>query len=101
MSCSIRKFPVLSSGPNSLEWRRTTDDRSSLRHDREVGMTLTVYDAAMAGVVVAGMIWGAWRGVTWQLAGIASLILGYIASHQLAPQLTPRFGTDPVISRTL
>ncbi|WP_435011238.1 CvpA family protein [Tundrisphaera lichenicola] len=64
-------------------------------------MTLTVYDAAMAGVVVAGMIWGAWRGVTWQLASIASLILGYIASHQLAPQLAPRFGTDPVISRTL
>src|SRR4051794_29717520 len=64
-------------------------------------MTLTTYDAVMAGVVVAGMIWGAWRGVTWQLASIASLILGYIASHQLSPQLAPRFGTDPVISRTL
>ena len=64
-------------------------------------MTLTIYDAAMAGVVVAGMIWGAWRGVTWQLASIASLILGYIASHQLSPQLAPQFGSDPVISRTL
>lgn len=64
-------------------------------------MTLTTYDAVMAGVVVAGMIWGAWRGVTWQLASIASLILGYIASHQLSPQLAPKFGTDPVISRTL
>jgi uncharacterized membrane protein required for colicin V production len=64
-------------------------------------MTLTVYDAAMAGVVVAGMLWGTWRGVTWQLASIASLILGYIASHQLSPQLAPKFGTDPVISRTL
>jgi len=64
-------------------------------------MTLTIYDAAMAGVVVAGMIWGAWRGVTWQLASIASLILGYIVSHQLSSQLAPQFGTDPVISRTL
>jgi uncharacterized membrane protein required for colicin V production len=64
-------------------------------------MTLTIYDAVMAGVVVAGMIWGAWRGVTWQLASIASLILGYIVSHQLSPQLAPRFGSDPVISRTL
>lgn len=64
-------------------------------------MTLTIYDAAMAGVVVAGMAWGCWRGVTWQIASIASLILGYIASHQLSPQLASNFGTDPVISRTL
>src|SRR3954463_14130456 len=64
-------------------------------------MTLTIYDAVMAGVVVAGMIWGAWRGVTWQLASISSLILGYIASHQLSPQLAPRFGSDPMISRSL
>jgi membrane protein required for colicin V production len=64
-------------------------------------MTLTIYDAAMAGVIVAGMIWGSFRGVTWQIASIASLILGYIASHQLSPQLAPQFGTDPVISRTL
>ena len=64
-------------------------------------MTLTIYDGAMAGVLVAGMIWGAWRGVTWQLASIASLILGYIVSHQLSPQLAPRFGTDPTVSRAL
>ncbi len=64
-------------------------------------MTLTAYDAAMAGVVVAGMIWGAWRGVTWQLASIASLILGYIASHQLSPQLASQFGSDPVVSRAI
>ncbi len=62
---------------------------------------MTTYDAAMAGVVVAGMIWGAWRGVTWQLASIASLILGYIASHQLSPQVAPHFGSDPVIARSL
>lgn len=64
-------------------------------------MTLTIYDAAMAGVVVAGMIWGSWRGVTWQLASIASLILGYLASHQLSPQIASNFGSDPVIGRSL
>jgi uncharacterized membrane protein required for colicin V production len=67
----------------------------------EVRMTLTIYDAAMAGVVVSGMVWGAWKGVTWQLASIASLILGYTVSHQLSPQFAPRFGSDPVISRAL
>ena len=64
-------------------------------------MTLTIYDAVMAGVVVAGMAWGAWRGVTWQLASIASLILGYIASHQFSPRVASYFGSDPVIARTL
>jgi uncharacterized membrane protein required for colicin V production len=64
-------------------------------------MTLTIYDAAMAGVLVAGMVWGAWKGVTWQLASIASLILGYMVSHQLSVQLAPHFPGDPVVSRAL
>ncbi len=64
-------------------------------------MTLTTYDAAMAGIVVAGMIWGAWRGVTWQLASIASLVLGYMVAHPLSAQLAPHFPGDPVIARTL
>ncbi len=64
-------------------------------------MTLTIYDAAMAGVVVAGMIWGAWRGVTWQLASIASLVLGYMVAHPLSTQLAPNFPGDPVVQRAL
>ena len=64
-------------------------------------MTLTIYDAAMAGVVVAGMIWGAIRGVTWQIASIASLILGYMVAHPLSAQLAPHFPGDPVIARSL
>ena len=39
--------------------------------------------------------------MTWQLASIASLILGYSVSHQLSPQLASKFGSDPVISRAL
>lgn len=64
-------------------------------------MTLTIYDAAMAGVVVLGMIWGAWRGVTWQLASIASLVLGYMVAHPISAQLAPHFPGDPVIARGL
>lgn len=64
-------------------------------------MTFTYYDAAMAGAVVAGMVWGAWRGVTWQLASLASLILGYFASQRMAPGFASQFGSDPVISRSL
>ena len=31
---------------------------------------MTTYDGAMVVLVVAGMVWGAWRGITWQLASI-------------------------------
>ena len=64
-------------------------------------MTLTIYDAAMAGVMVAGMAWGAWKGVTWQLASIASLILGYTVARQFSGQLAPHFPGEPVVARTL
>jgi len=62
---------------------------------------MTIYDAAMAGLLVAGMVWGAWRGITWQLASIASLVLGFSVSHPLSAQLAPRFPGEPVVARAL
>ena len=51
---------------------------------------MTVYDAVMAALVVAGMVWGAWRGIIWQLASIclpgARLLGSRIRSR---PQLRP------------
>ena len=41
---------------------------------------MTIYDVAMVGIVVAGMVWGAWRGITWQLASIASLVLAVVVA---------------------
>jgi uncharacterized membrane protein required for colicin V production len=62
---------------------------------------MTIYDAVMAGLLVAGMGWGAWRGITWQLASIASLVLGFSVSHPLSAQLAPRFPGEPVVARAL
>ncbi len=62
---------------------------------------MTPYDAAMAAVVVAGMIWGAWRGITWQLASIASLVLGYTVSQPLSGQVAEHFPGPPVVARAL
>ena len=64
-------------------------------------MTLTIYDAVMAGVVVLGMIRGAWSGVTWQLASITSLVLGYVVAHPVSARVAPYFPGDPVIARSL
>jgi membrane protein required for colicin V production len=60
---------------------------------------MTVYDALMAGVVVAGMVWGAWRGIIWQVASISSLVLGYAVAHQLSPQMAVHFPGEPVVAR--
>lgn len=62
---------------------------------------MTIYDAAMVGVVVAGMVWGALRGITWQVAGIASLVLGYAVAFPLSAELAPRFPGEPVVARGL
>jgi uncharacterized membrane protein required for colicin V production len=62
---------------------------------------MTIYDAAMVGVVIAGMAWGVWRGITWQLASIASLVLGYSASRTLSGQLASQFPGEPVVARGL
>jgi membrane protein required for colicin V production len=62
---------------------------------------MTIYDAAMVILVVAGMVWGSWRGITWQLASIASLILGYSVAHPLSGQLAPQFPGEPVVARSL
>lgn len=62
---------------------------------------MTPYDAAMAGVIVAGMVWGAFKGITWQLASILSLVLGYSLAHPLSGQLAPYFPGEPVVARSL
>lgn len=62
---------------------------------------MTPYDAAMAGIILAGMVWGAFRGITWQVASIASLVLGYSVSHPLSSQLAPHFPGEPVVARAL
>jgi uncharacterized membrane protein required for colicin V production len=62
---------------------------------------MTIYDAAMVGLVVSGMIWGAIRGITWQLASMASLVLGYLVAFPLSGQLVSHFPGEPVVARSL
>lgn len=62
---------------------------------------MTYYDVAMVCMVIAGMVWGAWRGITWQVASIASLVLGYTVSQTLSSQLAPQLPGDPVVARAV
>ena len=47
------------------------------------------------------MIWGAVRGITWQVASIASLVLGYVVAFPVSAQLAPHFPGEPVVARAL
>ncbi len=62
---------------------------------------MTIYDAVMAIMLVGGMAWGAWRGISWQLASIASLFLGYSVGVPLSAQIAPNFPGDPLMARGL
>ncbi|MBI1344798.1 hypothetical protein GC163_00765 [bacterium] len=57
---------------------------------------ITVYDGLMLLIVLVAVVQGAWRGMAWQVAPIASLIIGYIISYPMSPQLAPYFGKPPL-----
>jgi uncharacterized membrane protein required for colicin V production len=64
---------------------------------------MTLYDAGMLCLVLGGMVWGAWRGIVWQLASIASLVLGYAVAHTASDDLAAHFHFpgDPIVARGL
>ena len=62
---------------------------------------MTIYDAAMAIVVVLGMVRGAWRGFTWQVASITSLILGYTTAHSMSGRVASYLPGEPEVQRML
>jgi uncharacterized membrane protein required for colicin V production len=64
---------------------------------------MTLYDAGMVCLVLGGMAWGAWRGIVWQLASIASLVLGYAVAHTASDDLAAHFHFpgDPIVARGL
>jgi uncharacterized membrane protein required for colicin V production len=62
---------------------------------------MTLYDAAMVALILGGMVWGAWRGIVWQIASIASLVLGYVVAHTSSNDLAAHFPGDPVVARGL
>lgn len=57
---------------------------------------ITFYDGIMLLIVIVAILQGAWRGMAWQLAPIASLILGYVISYPASITLAQYFGKPPL-----
>ncbi len=59
---------------------------------------MTIYDGLMLAAVLAGVIWGVWKGITWQVASMASLVLGYLVAYPTAGQIAPNFPGNPTVA---
>ena len=62
---------------------------------------MTIYDGVMAAVLIAAMIRGAWRGITWQLASLGSLVLGYLFSYPISAVIAPKLPGTPEAARAM
>lgn len=53
---------------------------------------MQTYDLLMIVVLAAATLFGFVKGMAWQVAYLASLIVSYIAAVKFSPQLAPVFG---------
>ena len=51
------------------------------------------YDILMIAVLGGATLLGAWKGMAWQLASLASLVLSYFLALRFSAQLAPIFGS--------
>src|SRR3990172_2115140 len=50
---------------------------------------MQTYDILMLLVLVAATLFGFWKGMAWQIASLASLVVSYFAALRFADQLAP------------
>ena len=60
---------------------------------------MQTYDLLMLVVLVGATIFGFWKGMAWQIASIASLIVSYFASLRFSDQLAPMFGQQAPLNK--
>lgn len=62
---------------------------------------MEAYDVIMLLVLVGATVFGAWKGMAWQIASLASLAISYIVALRFSPQLAPLLGDQPPWNRLL
>jgi membrane protein required for colicin V production len=60
---------------------------------------MEIYDICMLVVLVGATVFGAWKGMAWQIASAASLVLSYFVALRFSEQLAPRFGAQAPLNR--
>lgn len=62
---------------------------------------MQTYDFVMILVLVGATIIGAWKGLAWQIASLASLVVSYFVALKYSPQLAPHLMDDAPFNRFL
>jgi len=60
---------------------------------------METYDILMLVVLLGATLFGAWKGMAWQIASLASLVLSYVVALRFSEQLAPRFGSQAPLNR--
>jgi membrane protein required for colicin V production len=60
---------------------------------------MQTYDLVMLLVLVATTLFGYWKGMAWQIASLASLVVSYLAALRFSAQLAPTFGNAAPFNR--
>ena len=53
------------------------------------------YDFLMLAVVIGCMVFGAWKGMAWQVASLASIVVSYFGSVNFAGAIAPLIKAEP------
>lgn len=60
-----------------------------------------MYDYVMIVVLIGATIIGAWKGLAWQVASLASLVVSYFVALQYSPTLAPHLPAEAPFNRFL
>ncbi len=60
---------------------------------------MQTYDVLMLVVLVGATLFGFWKGMAWQIASLASLVVSYLAALKFSERLAPTFGDTAPLNR--
>jgi membrane protein required for colicin V production len=61
--------------------------------------SVQTYDLLMLVVLIGATVFGFWKGMAWQIASLASLVLSYFAALRFGEQLAPTFGDQAPLNK--
>lgn len=62
---------------------------------------MQVYDICMLAVLVLATLLGAMKGLAWQIASLASIVVSYLVALRFSEEFAPRFGDQAPLNRFL
>jgi len=65
------------------------------------GLPIQTYDLVMLLILVGAAVFGAWKGMAWQLASLASVVVSALVAIHFSPLLAPRLSASEPWNRVL